>query len=79
MARDEIRVPSRNYMTNSDSQFTPDELQQWQRAIAEADRHNIWCHCRQCDAEWVASTPVKCFKCGSDRVEHISCWQFPDD
>jgi len=66
-------------MTNPDSQFTPDELQQWQSAIAETDRHNIWCHCKKCDAEWVASTPVNCPDCGSDRVEHISCWQFPDD
>lgn len=65
-------------MTNSDSQFTLEELQQWQRAIAEADRHNR-CHCKQCDAAWVASTPVACPDCGSDRVEHISCWQFPDD
>ncbi|MCY7390306.1 MAG: hypothetical protein LH647_02035, partial [Leptolyngbyaceae cyanobacterium CAN_BIN12] len=46
-------------MTHSDSQLTLEELQQWQRAIAEADRHNR-CHCKQCDAAWVASTPVAC-------------------
>lgn len=58
-------------------QLKPDELHQWQLAIAEADRHNILCHCRDCDYEWVASKPEPC-RCGSKQVEHIACWQFPD-
>lgn len=60
------------------SQFTPEELEQWQATLAEADRYNIWCHCRACDREWVASFNASC-ECGSTNVEHIACWQFPDD
>ncbi|MDX2214623.1 MAG: hypothetical protein SFY66_15135 [Oculatellaceae cyanobacterium bins.114] len=65
-------------MSESDSLFTPQELHEWQLALAEADRHNIFCHCRQCDREWVASTQVAC-TCGSTTIEYIACWQFPDD
>jgi hypothetical protein len=62
------------------SQFTPEELHQWLLALAEANRNNIWCHCKVCDAEWVSSDEsATCLACGSDRVEHIPCWQFPDD
>lgn len=63
--------------------FTSADLetfQDWQRKIAIADRHNIFCHCHNCGAEWVDShLQVSCSKCKSDRVEKISCWQFPDD
>jgi hypothetical protein len=62
----------------SESQLSSGELQQWQLSLEEANRHNIWCHCRECDFEWVASAEVPC-QCGSKRVEYIACWQFPDD
>lgn len=65
-------------MSEYSSQFRPEELQQWQESVAEADRYNILCHCRLCDREWVASTREAC-QCGSTNVEHIACWQFPDD
>ncbi|MBL1174715.1 hypothetical protein [Pantanalinema sp. GBBB05] len=65
-------------MSEYPSQFRPEELQQWQESVAEADRYNILCHCRDCDREWVASTREVC-QCGSTKVEHIACWQFPDD
>lgn len=55
-------------------------IEQWQRQVKLADRYNIFCHCRECDEEWVASqADVSCFNCGSDNVEKIRCWQFPDD
>jgi anaerobic ribonucleoside-triphosphate reductase len=57
-----------------------DEYQEWQRKIAVANRNNIFCHCCSCGYEWVdSSTEVVCISCGSADVEHISCWQFPDD
>lgn len=65
-------------MTESSNYLTPAELDEWHRCLAEADRHNILCHCRVCDDEWVASTPEAC-RCGSTNVQHIACWQFPDD
>lgn len=65
-------------MSDIPKQLTPDELLQWQAAIEEADRYNILCHCRTCDREWVASVPETCV-CGNQQVEHIVCWQFPDD
>ncbi|MBD2462856.1 hypothetical protein H6G89_17590 [Oscillatoria sp. FACHB-1407] len=65
-------------MSDSNSLFTPQELREWQLALAEADRYNIFCHCRKCDREWVASTQVPC-TCGSTNIEYIACWQFPDD
>jgi len=65
-------------MTDPPAQFSPDELREWQRGIAEANKNNILCHCRTCDREWIASTEEHCI-CGSTSVEHISCWQFPDD
>jgi len=64
-------------MSDLQSQFTSTELKEWQQSLEEADRHNIFCHCRSCDHEWVASKPEAC-ACGSKSVEHIACWQFPD-
>ena len=37
-------------------QFSAEELFQWQMALAEANRNNILCHCKQCDLEWVSSS-----------------------
>ena len=65
-------------MSDLPPQLSPEELREWQLRIAEANRSNILCHCRQCDREWVASTHVAC-ECGSRDVEYIACWQFPDD
>lgn len=65
-------------MSDSQPQLTSQELHVWQAAIDEANRYNIFCHCRQCDREWVASNVEVC-QCGSSNVEHIACWQFPDD
>jgi hypothetical protein len=59
-------------------QLSLEELHEWQLRISEADRYNIWCHCRHCDREWIASSRVAC-ECGSKSVEYIACWQFPDD
>ncbi|MBW4422668.1 MAG: hypothetical protein KME13_26245 [Myxacorys californica WJT36-NPBG1] len=64
-------------MSDIPRQFTPAELDEWQRHLDEANRNNILCHCRQCDYEWIASTPEPCI-CGSKDVESIACWQFPD-
>ena len=65
-------------MSDSNPQLTPNELEEWQTKIEIANLHNIFCHCRHCDKEWVASTYEIC-SCGSKEVEHILCWQFPDD
>lgn len=59
--------------------LTPAELDEWQFRLQQANSNNILCHCRQCDYEWIASAYVTCDRCGSQRVEHIPCWQFPDD
>ena len=57
----------------------PSLLEQWQLKIKTANRHNIFCHCRNCDYEWVdSSLGASCQKCSSNNVERISCWQFPD-
>ncbi|KAM3092085.1 hypothetical protein ACKFKG_23550 [Phormidesmis sp. 146-35] len=64
-------------MSDTQPQLTPTELYEWQRSLEEANRHNIFCHCRKCDREWVASKPEACV-CGSKSVEYIACWQFPD-
>ncbi len=69
---------------SENSEVTPNldplELRQWQLNIEEANRNNIFCHCHSCGYEWVDSqTGVQCKKCGSIKVESISCWQFPDD
>ncbi|MEM8639569.1 MAG: hypothetical protein AAGG51_12250 [Cyanobacteria bacterium P01_G01_bin.54] len=63
-------------MTEQDGwpqQLSAEELAQWQRRLAEANRNNVFCHCRQCDAEWVASGPEACPRCGSLAVEAIAC------
>ncbi|NET36751.1 MAG: hypothetical protein F6K19_32775 [Cyanothece sp. SIO1E1] len=64
-------------MSEIPAQLTPEEWQAWQARLAEANRNNIFCHCRCCDREWVASAHVSC-ECGSKNVEYIACWQFPD-
>ncbi|MEM9155712.1 MAG: hypothetical protein AAGB13_11875 [Cyanobacteria bacterium P01_F01_bin.33] len=61
--------------------LTPAELaalREYRHAIAAANRNNVWCHCRQCDREWIASSRQTC-KCGSRKIEYVLCWQFPDD
>jgi hypothetical protein len=63
----------------SESQSDRAILQDWQQKIQQANRHNILCHCRQCDHEWVDSSFEAVCRCGSNNVERISCWQFPDD
>jgi hypothetical protein len=55
------------------------EKQQWQAAIGQANYNNIFCHCQTCDRDWIASEPAKSCDCGSNQVEWIACWQFPDD
>lgn len=56
------------------------EIEQWQEKIEIANRNNIFCHCLQCKREWVDShLDAACKSCGSNNVEHIACWQFPDD
>ncbi|GAB4472139.1 MAG: hypothetical protein OHK0037_31820 [Elainellaceae cyanobacterium] len=64
-------------MQQPPSHLTPAELAEWQRVLEAANHNNIFCHCRQCDREWVASAPEACI-CGSTRIEAIACWQFPD-
>jgi Zn finger protein HypA/HybF involved in hydrogenase expression len=57
-----------------------DLVQQWHQGIKDANRNNIFCHCRACGYEWIDSTfDVTCIKCTSKDVESISSWQFPDD
>jgi predicted Zn-ribbon and HTH transcriptional regulator len=58
--------------------LTDAELAQWQNALTIANYNNILHHCRQCGYEWVASGEEAC-RCGSQKVERIACWQFPDD
>jgi predicted Zn-ribbon and HTH transcriptional regulator len=58
----------------------PEQLKQWHQGIQDANRNNILCHCRACGYEWMDSKlEVTCIKCGSENVESISSWQFPDD
>lgn len=62
------------------SENNRDLLETWRSKIKVADRNNIFCHCRDCEAEWVTSAwDAPCPSCGSHNVERISCWQFPDD
>lgn len=66
-------------MPDSSSHFTPDELERWRFGLAQANHNNILCHCRDCDETWMASDDENLVcACGSRRVEHIPCWQFPD-
>lgn len=56
------------------------KLREWQAKIDEANRQNVFCHCRHCGYEWVDSFEnVPCISCGSKNVQYILCWQFPDD
>lgn len=56
------------------------ELREWRDRIDEANRQNIFCHCRNCGYEWVDSFEnVPCISCASKNVQYILCWQFPDD
>ncbi len=66
-------------MSQTPSQFTPEELRQWQSNLAQANYNNILCHCRICDREWIDSSDDVPCPCGSTQVEYIACWQFPDD
>ncbi|MEH2182306.1 hypothetical protein [Nostoc sp.] len=64
------------------SEAFPDfyQLPQWHQCIEMANRNNIFYHCHSCSYEWVDSViDAVCCKCGSKDIEHISCWQFPDD
>lgn len=55
-------------------------FKEWQEKINIANNNNIFCHCKKCGKEWVdSSLTALCSNCGSREVEHISCWQFPDD
>ncbi|MEB3281761.1 MAG: hypothetical protein VKK42_22845 [Lyngbya sp.] len=66
----------------SDPNFTNSEtqLERWQFNLRQANDNNVFCHCRQCHYEWVdSSDEASCPTCGSTNVEHIACWQFPDD
>jgi hypothetical protein len=65
-------------MADNSSHFTPEELERWQFGLRQANLNNILCHCRDCDTTWVSSSESSC-SCGSKNVEHIPCWQFPDD
>jgi anaerobic ribonucleoside-triphosphate reductase len=67
-------------MSNSFPYKNDLQLREWYQGIAMANRNNIFCHCHSCGWEWVdSSTDAVCSKCNSADVEHISCWQFPDD
>jgi hypothetical protein len=66
-------------MADPPSHFTPEELERWRFGLSQANLNNVLCHCRDCDATWMASSDEAICACGSRRVEHIACWQFPDD
>lgn len=66
-------------MSKQKSQLSTEELKDWRLKIATANRNNIFCHCRDCDAEWMDSYEgAPCPNCRSQNVESICCWQFPD-
>jgi predicted Zn-ribbon and HTH transcriptional regulator len=65
-------------MTEEFPRLTAIELAEWQTILAVANYNNILHHCHQCGYEWVASSEEPC-RCGSQKVERIACWQFPDD
>jgi hypothetical protein len=66
-------------MSNSDNSLNPDLLQKWLDKIDKANQNNIFCHCRDCDWEWIDSSLNPKCRCGSANIETIACWQFPDD
>ncbi len=57
--------------------LSPQEQRDWRQRIEAANHNNIYCRCRRCTYEWVASTREPC-QCGSQSIEYIACWQFPD-
>lgn len=65
-------------MYDSSKPLEPKIRQEWLDKIEIANRHNIFCHCRICNWEWVDSTVDVHCRCGSSDVETIACWQFPD-
>ena len=66
-------------MTQFDSDKNDSVISKWQEKIKIANRNNIFCHCRNCNNEWVDSSfDATCSHCGSLNIERISCWQFPD-
>lgn len=67
-------------MSDQPKHLTSDELAIWRTEISRMNQNNIFCHCRDCNYEWVDSVEgVSCPKCVSHQVESIICWQFPDD
>lgn len=54
-------------------------LPYWRKQIELANQRNIFCRCGSCGKEWVDSSVDAICSCGSNKVERISCWQFPDD
>lgn len=67
-------------MSESSPEQDTSLLREWRQKIEVANRNSIFCHCRHCGVEWVDSSfDAACNRCGSSDVEHISCWQFPDD
>ncbi len=67
-------------MSNSFPFSNSDQLDQWHQSIKNANRNNIFCHCRTCGYEWMDSIlNAVCAKCSNKDVERISSWQFPDD
>jgi hypothetical protein len=56
-------------MSDTQPQLTPTELYEWQQSLEEANRHNIFCHCQECEREWVASKPEACV-CGNQSMKN---------
>jgi hypothetical protein len=42
-------------MSDFPHQLEPEERQKWLNKIVKANQNNIFCHCRDCDWEWVDS------------------------
>lgn len=54
-------------------------IRQWQQKVKNTDQNNILMHCKDCGEEWVSSQQEGvCYNCGSQKLESIRCWQFPD-
>lgn len=67
-------------MSEKSDKIDKNLLQEWQQKIETANQNNIFCHCQTCGEEWIdSSLDAICITCGSKKVEHIACWQFPDD
>jgi hypothetical protein len=78
LGQSDLLIKGDSAMADIPRQLTNEELLQWRDAIAEANRNNILCHCKRCDREWVSSSQQAVCECGSQAVEYIACWQFPD-